>query len=688
MDHPSEGASLHEIEEFVTWCLDELSLTEKIYMMSGHGFIEQYLADEGQYNISPYQTGGGNDRLGLPKLMFTDGPRGVALGNSTCFPVAMARGASWDVELEQRIGHAIGRETRAQGSNFFGGVCINLLRHPAWGRAQETYGEDPHHLGMMGSALVRGVQHHNVVATIKHLACNSIENARFKVDVRVDERTLREVYLPHFKRCIDDGAASVMSAYNKVNGAYCGHNRDLLRRILKDEWGFTGFVHSDFVKGVYGPDAAAAGLDVENPETTFFGDQLASAVEKGDVPAADIDDAARRILTTLLRFETRADPEVYDMSVVASTEHRALAREAAEKSAVLLHNENDLLPLSREELSRLAVIGPLADIASLGDRGSSFVRPPSTVSVLEGLRAYLGEDVTIAHDDGRGASAAAAAQASDAAIVVVGYTYEDEGEFIPGDMTLEGEGNGVALGGDRTNLALSDADEALILSVAAANARTVVLVIGGSAIMMNRWREKVGAIVMLWYPGMEGGHAAARLLFGDVNPSGKLPFTVPDDPADLPFFDREADSIEYGRYHGYTLFDRNACEVAFPFGFGLSYSRYAYGPVSGARDGDHAHASCTVTNTGASRGEEVVQCYLGVVSSALDRPAKLLRGFIKIALDPGQSREVTFELTRDDFAHFDDADGAWRVEPAVYTVWIAPNSREACGSGLELDLRG
>ncbi len=185
MQLPATGASAEEIHAFVDWCLDELSLDEKVYLMSGHGFIEQYLADDGQYNISPYQTGGGNERLGLPKLMFTDGPRGVALGNSTCFPVAMARGASWDVALEERIGEAIGREARAQGSNFFGGVCINLLRHPAWGRAQETYGEDPRHLGEMGAALVRGVQRHNVIANVKHFDFNSIENARFKVDVIV-----------------------------------------------------------------------------------------------------------------------------------------------------------------------------------------------------------------------------------------------------------------------------------------------------------------------------------------------------------------------------------------------------------------------------------------------------------------------------------------------------------------------
>jgi beta-glucosidase len=230
-----KSSTASEREARIATLLAELSLDEKIAMLSGHGFMAQIAEDGGRYCARPYHIGAGNERLGIPGLYFNDGPRGVGMGSSTCFPVPMARGASFDVELEQRVGDAIGRELRAHGCNLFGGVCINLLRHPAWGRAQETYGEDPFLLGEMGAALVRGVQHHNVVATPKHFACNSMENARFSVDVRIDEGVLREVYLPHFKRCIDEGAGAVMSAYNKVNGDYCGHNAELLTRILKHE---------------------------------------------------------------------------------------------------------------------------------------------------------------------------------------------------------------------------------------------------------------------------------------------------------------------------------------------------------------------------------------------------------------------------------------------------------------------
>jgi beta-glucosidase len=214
----------------------------------------------------PYRAGGGIERLGVEPLTFTDGPRGVARGQSTCFPCSMARGATFDIGLERRIGEAMGKEARAQGCTLSGAVCINLLRHPAWGRAQETYGEDPHHLGQMGAALGLGIQAHGVIATIKHFALNSMENARFVIDVSIDERSLHEIYLPHFKHCIVAGIGSVMSAYNKVNGEYCGQNRWLLTDILRSEWGFSGFTHSDWVMGVHQPYGASAGLDIENPE--------------------------------------------------------------------------------------------------------------------------------------------------------------------------------------------------------------------------------------------------------------------------------------------------------------------------------------------------------------------------------------------------------------------------------------
>ncbi|NBU27114.1 MAG: glycoside hydrolase family 3 protein, partial [Caulobacteraceae bacterium] len=306
----------------------------------------------------------------------------------------MARGASFDVDLERRIGEAMGIEIRALGRTMTGAVCVNLLRHPAWGRAQETYGEDPHHLGEMGAALSQGIQSHNVVASVKHLAVNSMENARFKVDVRVDERTLREVYLPHFKRIIDSGCASVMSAYNRMNGEYCGQNRYLLTDILRGEWGFTGFVHSDWVRGVYKVYGASAGLDVENPEPLVFGKSLVDAVENGHVEPQVIDQACRRILETQFRMTCAEDPlAAYTPDLVACPAHRELAYEAACKGAVLLKNDGGFFPLSQSGTTAIVALRDLNDTCrqlarSLTAAGSAATCTVPNLNLSGGTRPF------------------------------------------------------------------------------------------------------------------------------------------------------------------------------------------------------------------------------------------------------------------------------------------------------------
>lgn len=518
------------IEKELDDLIPTLSLKEKVAMMSGKDFYKYYFTvDNRQFGVRPYNAGGGCDRIGLPPLSYADGPRGVRLPNgTTCFPVSMARGASWDVELERRIGVAMGVEARALGLTLLSNVCINLLRHPAWGRSQETYGEDPYHLGEMGAALIEGTQSQNVMATTKHLAANSIENARFKVDVTVSERVLREVYLPHFKRAVDAGCATVMSAYNQVNGHYCAHNKQLLRDILKDEWGFEGFVHSDWVKGVYGADAAESGLDIENPEPTFFGEDLIYAVKSGETKEAVVDEAVRRILRMQLRFSRAADPRTYSESDIGCAAHTELALEAAEKSMVLLKND-DALPLAKDK-ARIAVLGKLADRVNLGDHGSSNVTPPYAITPLAGIEKHAAELVKLQSDTSGDPSASAEIAANnDLAIVVVGYTYFDEGEFIPGDVALEEveDEEEAHRGGDRNSLRLPGPDVDLIKSVAATGTKMIVCVMGGGAIMMDEWFDLADAVLMIWYPGMEGGTALARILFGDVCPSGKLPFSIP-----------------------------------------------------------------------------------------------------------------------------------------------------------------
>ena len=662
-----------QVEEKAKHLLAQMSLEEKIHQMSGdtplfRGLIELLFA----YNKRPLPAGE-NSRLSIPDIRFSDGPRGVVMNRSTCFPVSMARGASWDTDLEERVGDVIGIEARSQGANFFGGVCINVLRHPAWGRAQETYGEDPYHLGEMGAALVRGVQHH-IMACIKHFAANSIENARLRVDVRMSERTLREIFLPHFKRCIDEGAASVMSAYNMVNGYHCGHNTHLLRDILKKDWAFEGFVISDFVFGIRNGKAANAGVDVEMPVTIHFGKGLMKLVRKGEVSESVIDEAVLRILRQKIRFAQLGEPVHYATNAVPTPEHKALAREAAQKSMVLLKNErvvdspHPILPINIAHAKSIAVIGKLANAQNIGDKGSSMVRPPYVVTLLEGIRKAVPPDCEIIYSNGKDiAKAVNIARKADTAIIITGYTHKDEGEYM------------FVKGGDRDTLTIKPHDEELILRIAAEIPRTIVVLVCGSAIITEAWREKVPAILVAWYPGMEGGNALADILLCKVCPCAKLPCVFPKSESQLPFFDKRARSIEYGYFHGYRLIDREGYEPAFPFGFGLSYTKYVFENIQLDHEEIGTDGALSVrvqiTNSGDVSGEEVAQLYIGYTDSQVERPLKELKGFSKVHLTPGETKCVEFTLAARDLAYYDEQHSVWIVEPITYTVYVGPSSR-------------
>ncbi len=657
-------------EERIVDLLSRMTLAEKIGQMTGSAGLLDLPVMIIRYNLYPFRAGA-NKRLGIPPIKFTDGPRGVVLNHSTCFPVAMARGATWDVELEERVGSAMGVEARAQGADFFGGVCINLVRHPGWGRAQESFGEDTHLLGEMGTAMLTGLQRH-VMACAKHFACNSIEESRFFVDVRVDERTLREVYLPHFKRCVDAGVASIMSAYNRVNGRYCAHNSHLLRDILKGEWGFDGIVISDFVFGTRSTvKAALGGLDIEMPNAHFYGRRLKRAVCSGKVAEAVVDEAAARILRTKARFANHGKTGDYSRERVGGQEHRELALEVARKSMVLLKNENGVLPISPDAVKKLAVIGPLADKANLGDRGSSRVRPPYAVTPLAGIRERAGGAIEVLYDKGSKPGAAAGlAREADLAVVVVGLTGKDEGEAMPV----------VKLGGDREDLSLPRRQRELVEAVAAAAKRCVVVLEGGSAILVGTWRDSVDGLIMAWYPGMEGGNALADILFGKFNPCGKLPLTFPASNEQLPHFDKKARSIEYGYLHGYRHFDANDLEPAFPFGFGLSYTDFRYESLrlsqAELRFGESLTAVLEVTNAGDMAGDEIVQLYVGFTASQRQRARAELKGFARVALQPGETKTVRLPLSAEDLAYFDEAAGGWQIEESRYEVLVGASSRD------------
>ena len=531
-----------------TRLVEMMTLEEKLGCLDGDlpfwpGLIEMM---SGGYNTRSWPAAH-VERLGIPGLDFIDGPRGCVVGPATTFPVSMARGASFDPELEKEVGRAIGAELRATGATFTGAVCMNLLRHPAWGRAQETYGEDPHHVGEMADALTRGLQEH-VMACMKHFAMNSMENARFNVDVLADERILHEVYLPHFRRVAEGGIASVMSAYNSVNGEWCGQNRELLTTILREEWGWDGFVITDFINGLRDPVLSVqAGCNIEMPFAQQRAQMLASALEDGSLDVVDIDARVTETLATFLRF-ARVYQDSPPSSVIGCDEHRRLARKAAADSMVLLRNQ-DLLPIATESVSRIAVLGDLAAAVNLGDEGSSNVLfTPDPVTPLEGLKERFSDaSVVYSADD------ASIAKGADLAIVVVGFTKHDEGEYIgagmndalqglmpPADHPVLGfsdpkmgerlgeifkasagvAGGGSESGGDRKSLRLPADQEDLISAVAQANDRVIVVVISGSAVVCP-WLEKTSATLMIWYAGSEGGRALGDVLCGEAEPGGR-----------------------------------------------------------------------------------------------------------------------------------------------------------------------
>ncbi len=662
-------------------------------------------------------------RLGLGGLQFVDGPRGVVLeGGATTFPAPIARGASWDDELEERIGAAIALEARSFGANWVAAVCINLLRHPGWGRAQETYGEDPVLLGTLGAAMTRGLQRHTI-ACVKHFALNSIDSSRFLVDVQVSRRVLQELYLPHFRDCIEAGAGSVMSAYNQVNGHWCGQHRELLTSILKQRWGFGGFVVSDFIFGLRdGVEALNAGLDLEMPFPMIFAGCLEEALADGRLALERVDDAVLRQLRAQLSLP--AGP--YPRSLRGCPAHLALAREAATKAIVLLRNEGPVLPLNG--VRSLAVIGALAAAANLGDRGSSDTRPDAGVVItpLEGLRA-ADPDLLIHYADGADPAAAAAlAAASEAAVVVVGLDWRQEGEHIhPGDLEpilrqmpppdpllqrfgarrlralwsplaglmasftrfASARTGGDFASGDRTSLGLDAAQEALILAVAAANPRAVVVLMGGGAILCEAWRRAVPALVLLWYPGQEGGAALADVLLGRVSPSGRMPFSVPSSEAHLPPFEPRATQVVYDLWHGYRRLQRDGHGAAFPFGFGLSYSSFRHSELQLELqiEANLLQVALTVTNTGAMAAAEVVQVYAEPPGLVLERPQRSLIGFQRLNLEAGEARRLNLAIPLRRLAYFDEAADGFVLEPGRHQICIARHA-EADGLSGTLDL--
>lgn len=669
----SETPTKEKLHEVADLLLGEMTLSEKIRMLQGHAMgvtIKNFITKGRFYNGEAYPAGGCK-RLGIPPVLFTDGPRGIVMDKCTCFPVSMLRGAAFDDELEYRIGEVMAKEASALDANLFAGVCINLLRNPMWGRAQETYGEDPFLLGKMGAALTRAMQDNGIIACPKHYALNSIEDLRFSANAIADERTLHEVYLPHFKKCIDAGAMSIMGAYNKVNGTYACENKELLTDILRDKWGFDGFALSDFFYGIYdGVRSLKAGMDVEMPYLFRYA-SLGISLKKGDITENDIDIAAARVLRALI--STLPKYKKQDKSIILSQKHIALAREAATKGMVLLKNKNKVLPIP--EGKRIAVVGRYANQRNIGDHGSSNVFSPYAVTPYEGMCNRFGKGNVSLYNGCTVTEAMKASADCEYIVVCVGSDWLQEGEFLVnlGNVKKKPKGSG----GDRADLHIPQEDVKLIKGLSCLGKKLIVNIMGGSAYVIKDWLHCADGVLMSFYSGLEGGNALADILSGDVNPAGKLPFTIAQKADDYPPFlhlGAKNKDIEYGYYHGYTLFDKESKEPHFPFGFGLSYTDFQYKDADVTKDENKISVSLKVANTGDFDGDDIIQIYIGSDNKEADRPVKLLKGFKRISVKKGEIAEATVNIDIDDIKFYCPEKGEWVLDES-YTVYLGADSR-------------
>jgi beta-glucosidase len=614
----------------------------------------------------------GDARLCIPALKLQDGPLGVRMSGTTQLPSAAGLAASFDPQLAGQYGAVIGAEDKAKGVDVDLGPTVNIVRDPRWGRAFESYSEDPYLTGQIGAADISGIQSQGVMAQVKHWAVyNQETNRNGPADnAVVDDRTVHEIYTAAFGAIIAQShPASVMCSYSTINSTYACEN-GYLNEILKTEFGFDGFIGSDWGATHSTVASANAGMDLEMPDASHFGAALKQAVQTGRVPQSRLDDMVRRILAEEFRFGLFDHPSPNTPNALASTAaHVAVARTVAQDGAVLLKNADAILPIDTSAVHSIAVIGEGAGQHTMSAGGGSAVVPGTgTVTPFNGIKARAGSRITVNYASGASsvltAQAAELARRSDLAIV---YATDFESEER-----------------DLTNIDLPAAQNALIDAVAAANPNTIVVLNTGSAVTMP-WADKVKGILEAWYPGQESGSAIAALLFGDVNPSGKLPVTFPTSLRQVPA-SRTAEwpgangTVQYaeGLQVGYRWYDAQHLTPLYPFGYGLSYTTFAFSQLTVSTPllapGRSIQVSADITNTGHRAGADVAQLYLAYPASTGEPPSQL-RGFQKIYLQPGQTRHVQFTLTARDASYWQSKTHAWTLAPGTYMLRVGDSSR-------------
>lgn len=789
------------IEKRVEDLLSRMTLDEKIDLLGGTGFATKPIP-----------------RLGIPELRMTDGPVGVRWGASTAFPSSIAMAATWDPELISGIGSAIAREVKGKGRHVILGPCVNIARLPMWGRNFEGFGEDPFLASRMTVEYIKGVQKEGVAATVKHFAANNQEHERMFVDVLVSERALNEIYFPAFKAAVTEAdVLCVMSAYNKVNQYFSSENDYLLIDKLKKEWGFKGLVMSDWGAVHSSLPTAKGGCDLEMPTGIFMNkENLLPAIESGELSIDKIDEKVRRILKVIFKLGLFDTPEWRENpALVNSAENRKIAYETALASIVLLKNDNGLLPLNKNKLKSIAVIGPSAEIPRTSGGGSAYVTPINPVSPLTALKNKLPKNININYAPG-------VILPGDAKAIPEEFLFTDEtqktngvyaeyfdnidlsgepkvrridknisfiwsdnkpvegignnyfsirwtgylkapesGEFIINTSTDDGvrlwfndeliiddwtdhavmtisrkvnlekgklykikmefyekTGNAAAIlgwqtpsenlmkeainiakqsdvvllfvgtsdkieteGMDRPDLILPGEQEELIQKISEVNRKTIVILTSGAPILMDKWINQVNSVIEMWFAGTEGGNAIVDVLFGNYNPSGKLPVTFPKRWEDCSAFDsyKKYPARTYYTddiYVGYRHFDKNNIEPLFPFGFGLSYTTFEYSNIMVEDKGDKFQITIDLKNTGTLEGAEVVQLYVSQKNPKVDRPFKELKAFKKVFLKPGETQKVTMELKKESLSYYNESSRSWQLDKDDYEILVGSSSRD------------
>ncbi len=655
----------------VTQVLSQLTLDEKIALCSGKNFWQMQ----------------GVERLGIPTIFITDGPHGVrkqgqsegiSLENtlpSTCFPTASALASSWDLQLITQVGTAIGAEARAMNVSVVLGPGTNIKRSPLGGRNFEYFSEDPLLSSQLSAAWIQGVQSQQVGASLKHYAANNQESRRMTVDTLVDARALREIYLASFEGAVKTAQPwTVMCAYNLLNGESCSQNTWLLTDVLRNEWGFAGLVVSDWGAVVERAPGIAAGMDLEMPGNgNANGASIRDALDQGTLTIAQLDTVVTRILTLI----KRSLPSYHETIACDWDAHHALARQAAAAGIVLLKNDQNLLPL--QPTQQVGVIGSFAKAPRFQGAGSSYINPTRLDTVYDTLVAHLGRDVDYAPgyqpraktpDAALIAEAVALATRVEVVVLVIGLPdiYEAEGL-------------------DRTTMALPASHDALVAAVVAANPRTVVVLCNGAPVEMP-WHDQTPAIVEAYLGGQAGGGAIVDVVYGVVNPGGKLAETIPvrgsDCPA-APFFPGDGQMVVYREsiYVGYRYYNTTDVAVRYPFGHGLSYTSFAYGDVATHVNADGTvTVSVAVTNTGSRAGHEVVQVYVRDVAARVFRPIHELKAFAKVYLEAGATTTVQCSLDARAFAFYDVASAQWLVEAGEFEIQVGASSRDIRGRSV------